>query len=295
MINAAFYLTTIIIWGTTWLGIQYQVGQVPAAWSVTYRFALSGILLICCLPFSKKVTLKGTDHIAMIGQGIFLFSGNYLLFYVGSAYLVSGVVAVIAALIAIMNIINARIFFKTPISIKIVLGALFGIMGLCEVFWSQIKAATHTTEGLHNMLIGLGYCTLATYTASIGNMIAKRNQVYQIPILQGSAYSMCYGAIFSALVAVLMGQSIGFDFSMPYVASLLFLAIFGTVIAFGCYLKLLGNIGPERAAYIFIITPNHAMLLSTFFETFYWENNTFVGIALIIVGNMLVLKKRDQQ
>lgn len=292
MANIAFYLTTTLIWGATWLAIKFQVGQVPAAWSVTYRFGLAGILLIIyCLLTKKSLKIKGPDHLAMILQGIFLFSGNYLLFYVGTEYLVSGIVAVIAALIAVMNIINARLFFKTPFSLKIVIGALLGILGLCEVFWSQIEAATHSQEGLHHMLIGLGYCIVATYVASIGNMIAKRNQMYQLPILQSSAYSMCYGALFTALMAILMKQPISFDTSPIYLYSLLYLALFGTVIAFGCYLKLLGTIGPERVAYIFVITPILAMLISTFFEKFYWQNSTFIGIGLIIIGNILVLAK----
>lgn len=293
MNNWILYFTTILIWGSTWLAIQYQLGEVTPLWSVAYRFFIAGVLLLLyCIVARKRLTFTTREHIAMLLQGIFLFSINYFLYYIGSEYLISGVVAVTFAIVAIMNIINARLFFKTPISLPVVVGSSLGLLGLGEVFWSEIKALATTHDEMHSMFIGLAYCVLATFIASLGNMISKRNQGYQIPILQSNGFAMLYGSLFTALVAMMLRQPMTFDFSTLYVSSLLYLALIGSILAFGCYLKLLGQIGPERASYVFIVIPIISMLLSTVFEGFEWSTGTFVGIVLIIIGNSLVLSSR---
>ena len=293
--DLTLYLATILIWGSTWLAIQYQLGDVSPAWSVTYRFFLAGILLlIYCYGRGLNLKFSRREHGAMVMQGIFLFSGNYLLYYFGSEYLISGVVAVTFALILAMNIVNARIFFGTPITLKIVIGTFLGLLGLTEIFWSQIQALSNSAQETHAMLVGLGYCILATLIASWGNMIAKRNQMYQLPILQSNGLSMCYGATFSGIVALWLGDPMIFNWSPSYIISFLYLSLIGSIVAFGCYLKLLGRIGPERAAYAFVILPVVAMLLSNFFEDFQWQQNTIMGIILIAVGNVLVLKNNKK-
>jgi len=71
----------------------------------------------------------------------------------------------------------------------------------------------------------------------------------------------------------------------------LYLSIFGSIIAFTCYLTLLGKIGADKAAYVTLIIPVIALILSTIFEEYTWTLYAFVGVALILIGNMLVLIK----
>jgi len=68
----------------------------------------------------------------------------------------------------------------------------------------------------------------------------------------------------------------------------------GYGIAFSCYLKLLGEIGPDRAIYIALLTPAIAMVISTFFEGYRWDIYAFLGIILLFSGNILALKMKKQ-
>ena len=292
MNNTFLYITTTLIWGSTWLAIQYQLGKVPPLWSISYRFALAAaILFVVCWLKKSPMRFSLAQHKTIALQGFLLFSLNYILFYLGSAYLISGLVALIFALIMIMNILNSKLFFKTPFSIPIIVGAIIGLSGLWLVFSVELKFLSHTGLERHSMLIGLGLCILATYVASLGNILSKHNQNQHLPILQSNAYGMAYGTLFTALFALTLGQHPSFDWSAHYILSLLFLSIVGSVLAFSAYLKLLGNIGPERAAYIFVVLPILSMLLSTFFENFQWQLSVFIGIALVMVGNILVVRK----
>jgi drug/metabolite transporter (DMT)-like permease len=65
--------------------------------------------------------------------------------------------------------------------------------------------------------------------------------------------------------------------------------VFGSVIAFGCYMTLITRIGADRAAYALVINPIIALLLSTFFEGYTWTSAAAMGVILIVIGNVIVL------
>lgn len=290
----ALYLANVLVWSFTWLAIQYQLGVVPEAWSIFYRFFSAGVLLaIFCIVTRRNLRYSWSEHGLMAIQGILLFSINFLFFYMASAYLISGVIAVTFATLVVMNIINGRIFFKTQLSKKVLLGSVIGMTGLVFVFWVEMKPLMEQPESLHELLLGFGLCIIATLFASFGNMVAKYLQTRrQVPVLQSNGYSMIYGALFTAILALIMQQPMTFDTSPDYLIALLYLSVFGSVIGYGCYLKLVGNIGPERAAYVFIVIPVLALLISTFVENFQWEIGTLAGVVLIGVGNYLVLSNK---
>ena len=140
--------------------------------------------------------------------------------------------------------------------------------------------------------MGLVLALAATLVASLGNMVASRNHRHGLPVLQVNAWSMLYGALFVVGVALASGAPLSFDLSWPYLASLLFLALFGSALAFGAYLTLMGRIGADRAAYTAVAIPIVALLLSTAFEQLRWHLETFTGVAACIGGIALALRRR---
>lgn len=294
MTNFLLYLASALIWSSTWLAIQFQLGHVPATWSVAYRFGLASfILVVICLIRKKSLRFSAHEHLWLAAQGAFLFCGNYILFYLCSKYLISGLVAVIFAGTMIMNIIHSRLLFGTHAERQVFIGAILGIVGLATVFGSQFITLANSSDTRFEMLAGLALGACATILASWGNLISNHNQKrYRMPILQSNAIGMAYGAFFTVIVALLSHSGAPtFDFSVRYMGSLLYLSLFGTVLAFGCYLSLLNRIGPERAAYTYVVLPVIALLLSTEFEGFQWALSTYLGISLVVVGNVLALTK----
>jgi drug/metabolite transporter (DMT)-like permease len=193
-----------------------------------------------------------------------------------------------------INIINSRIIFKAPIKLSVMLSAIIGISGLAIVFISQMSSIyPHHAINHTQQLIGLILCVIATFSASLGNMASAYNQQQKLPIVQSNAYGMLYGTLFTIIIAVLAGQKPTMSWTLPYISSLFYLAIFGSIITFGSYLKLLGQIGPGRAAYIFVIKPVIALIISSFFEGFQWHIITVIGIILILLGNILALYKPE--
>ncbi len=273
-----------VIWGSTWLAITFQLGSVAAEASVVYRFALAALMLAAwCLATGRSLRFPAAQHAWFASQGALLFGLNYLCVYWAEQHIASGLVAVLFSLIVFLNLVGVRVFFATPVNRRTALGAELGVTGVTLLFWREL--AGMQTDALRGILFGLA----ATVFASGGNLLAVRNQRRGIPLLPGVAWGMTYGTLTIAIVAALNDIVWTFDPRPGYVLSLLYLAAFGSVIAFAAYLTLLGKIGAARAGYVGVAVPVVALLLSTVFEHYEWTLPALAGAALCIAGNVLVL------
>ncbi len=288
MYNTFLYLITVLIWGSTWLAIKFQLGVVAPELSIAYRFGLAAsILFIFSLVrrLPLRFNLKSQAYFAL--QGFLLFSLNYILVYLAESYLTSGLVAIIFSGIIILNIIFGAIFLRNPIRLRVVVGGLVGLFGLSLVFWPELTSFDLSS----GRALGFVLAIVATVSASLGNVVSARNQHNDLPVIQTNAYGMLYGAIFMFVLAIFRGAPLQIELTTGYLVSLLYLAIFGSVIAFGSYLTLLGRIGLDRAAYVTVLFPIIALLLSTLFEGLTWGYLQLAGVALVLIGNALVLNK----
>src|SRR5437867_12683124 len=117
------YLTSVLIWGSTWLAITFQFGAVPPAVSVVYRFALAGLILLTwARTKGLRLRFSLSEHLWMALQGFLLFGINYLFVYLAEAEITSGLVAVVFSLLVILNIVGTRLFFRTPLHRATLLG-----------------------------------------------------------------------------------------------------------------------------------------------------------------------------
>ena len=286
----ALFAIATLIWGSTWLAITFQLGDVAPEVSVTYRFALAAVLLAgWCLATGQSLRFSLAQHAWFAAQGTLLFGLNYLWVYEAEQTIASGLVAVLFSLIVFLNLLGVRIFFAIPINRRTLVGALLGVTGVTLLFWREFG---NHHEGTWR---GVAFAVGATVLASGGNLIAVRNQRHGVPLLPGVAWGMAYGALAIALVAAWEGVAWRFDARLPYVASLLYLAAFGSVVAFAAYLTLLGKIGAPRAGYVGVAVPVVALLLSTGFEHYAWTLPALAGAVLCVIGNVLVLMPRPMR
>lgn len=289
MNNSFLYLITVLIWGSTWIAINYQLGDVAPEASVTYRFIIAALILFIFAKFKRlPMSFSRKQHSLFAAFGVCLFGVNYLLLYSAQQYINSALACIAFSTLMLMNIINAKVFFKTEISTSVYLGGAFGLFGIITLFWPQI---TDINLGAATLL-GLGLCLLGTFSASIGNMISIKNQKNNIPIIQANAWGMLYGAIFTSLAVVIQGKQFTFSFEPAYLTSLIYLSLFGSVIAFGCYLSLMTRIGPNKTSYANIIFPAIAVLISTVVEDFVWSEFTIIGLSFVLLGNVVVLTNK---
>lgn len=288
MSNLFLYVLTVVVWGTTWYVIKFQLGVVPADVSVAYRFVLAGLIMLSfCLIKGLKLRFSIKDHGFFLIQGFFLFCLNYILFYQSTFVLTTGLIAVVFTSMLIFNNINSAIFFKTKTSFSTMLAALLGIFGIGLIFWPELDKLNFDHATIYALLLAVA----GSFSASLGNMASMRNQQHKIPVIQANTWSMFYGGGLTSLYAFTSGVTFSFDFSFSYISSLIYLSLFGSVIAFWSYLTLLGRIGAGKAAYATVLFPIVALLISTIFENYQWSLMAFAGVLISLVGNILILKK----
>ena len=287
--NAFLYIIVLLAWGSSWFGISFQLDyDVAPQVSIVWRFLLASLMLfIWCFARGLKLSFPWREHINWLLLGFFLFCINYICAYFGTIYLVSGLVCLIFSTLTLFTVLNGFVFFKKPVRLPILFGAIVGIAGLSIIFSNEISS---TEWSLNSGIVkGFLWMLLATFFASIGMLLSGQMQARKIPVIQSNAFSMLYGSLILITYISFSDISFSFSTSYSYVASLIYLALVASVVGFGVYLKLVGNIGADKASYVNIFTPTIALLLSTLFEDYQWSLIGFVGVILIIIGNIIVL------
>lgn len=284
--SISLYFSAVFIWGSTFFAIKFQLGEVAPELSIAYRFAIASLILFGWSLFKGlPMRFNRKQHLWMAFQGLFLFGLNYLVIYWATSSLTSGLIAVIFSTIVLMNIANSIIFLRKSASMLMIVGALMGLAGIGLIFAPEFTNFTAS----NNSLTGIGLSLLGTFIASLGNIISAHNQKQKMPVIQTNAYGMAYGAIILLVAALFQGEPLNFDLSLAYSLSLLYLALFGSVLAFGCYLTLLGRIGPEKAAYTMVLFPLVALGISTIFENYQWTLSSILGVSLVLLGNIIII------
>jgi drug/metabolite transporter (DMT)-like permease len=287
--NSVLYGLTVAIWGTSWYVMRLQTGVVSEAVVTAYRFLLAAAILIAfCLATHRRLSYGLRDHLFMAIQGSCLFSLNYILFYMAAQDMPSGLMAVCFSTVLLMNIANGALFFRTPVDTRVLLGALLGLCGLTFIFWPEVAAF-----GLHGKAVtGLILSLIATYLASLGNMVTVRHKHAGVPLMESNAIGMAYGAICSLIVTAIMRDPIVYDPRLTFSIALVYLALVASIVGFGCYLTLIRRIGADRAAYTTVLFPIVALGVSTWLEDYHWTQLAGMGVALVLLGNVIVLMRR---
>jgi drug/metabolite transporter (DMT)-like permease len=286
--NLQLFLACVGIWGTTWLAITFQLGRVAPEVSVAYRYLLASALLFAfCTARRLPLRYSRRDHLWLAFLGITMFGTSYVFVYDAEQYVVSGRVAIGYSASPLLGMIGLRICYGTPMTARMTTGSLLGIAGITLVFWPEFARL----GAGHDVVLGVTYTALAVVISSIGSLIARRNHDAQLPIWQSMAWGMLYGSLCSFVMAIASGTPLQFDATVPYVASLLYLTVFGSILAFASYLTLLSRIGAARSGYIGVMTPIVALVISSLMEGFQWHALTVIGIAISVAGNVLVLRR----
>ena len=289
MNNYILFLITLFCWSPTWYLIKFQLGYVDPLVSVFYRFLIAAVIIFIYLVIkNKNLKFSINHHFWFLFFGTCLYSINYVFFYLSNTYLISAFPAIVFSTVVIMNILGETFYFKKKPSLKTLIGATIGMVGIIIIFNDEIFNFS-LSEGTH---IGLFLALIGTFSASTGNMVHQRNLNNNFPVIQTIAYAMLYGSLVTLLVTQVRGAELLFENSMSYISSLLYLSIFGSIFAFVSYLKLLEKVGPGRAGYVGVVMPVLALMISTIFEKLEWQIDLIIGLPILIIGAILVINQK---
>lgn len=285
------FITVTLIWGSTWLVIRDQLGVVPPSWSVAYRFALAGLAMLALALWrrdSLRLEPRALVFVAAVGVAQFVLNFNFV--YRAEAYIASGLVAVIFALLIVPNALLARLFFGQRVTRRFLAGSAVAIAGVALLFVHELRA---DAADPHRTLIGIGFTLLGVLSASVSNVMQSSATARAMPMTTMLAWGMLFGAALDAVWAWATAGPPVFDWRASYIAGLLYLALAASALAFTLYFGVIRAVGPAVAAYSGVLVPIIAMLLSTAFEGYRWSLLAGGGGVLALAGLVIALSARS--
>lgn len=284
------FLIVTLIWGSTWFVIRGQIAEVPASWSVTYRFLIAGLVMLG-LAWLKGQRIRFTApelaYAALIGGLQFTF--NFNLVYAAEHHITSGLVAVVFALLVLPNAVLARMFLGAHFSRRFMFGALFAMLGVALLFVHEVRADPASAG---DTLWGVGLTVAAVLTASVPNVMQASARARALPMMSLLGWSMLFGTSANAIWSLatvgppVIGHSAGFFLGLAY------LSVAASAVTFTLYFGLIRDIGPAKAGFSNVLIPVIAMTISTVFEGYRWTPIALVGGAIVIVGMVIALAPR---
>lgn len=284
------FLAPVAIWASTWHVILYQLGStVPVLTSVGWRFLLAALML-AALARRQGASLKlpPRAHGFALATGVIQYAGNYWAVYEAERYVPSGLVAVLFCLMVFMNALVAWLLWRQPVSRRFLAASSGAVLGVALIFWPEIAA----TGARPDAALGLSLSFFAVVAAVIGGFFTMALTRCGLPLLPVLGWSMGYGAAFLLALSLATGHGLRFDTAWPYVGSLVYLAAFGSVIAFTLYYKLAERRGPAQAALVGVLVPVIALMVSAALEGWQATPLALAGMGLCLVS--LVVATRPQ-
>lgn len=283
------FTLAVVVWGTTWHAILYQLAEAPAVWGVALRFALAGaVCAAVALGRGERLWLGPRGLMLAVFQGFFMYSLSYLCVYEAEHHVPSGLVAVGYSLAPMLNGVASHLIWKTALGPRFLLGSVMGVAGVALIFWPEL---THVEAGGATAL-GLGYTLAAVLLSSVGSLSSSRNRALGLPFWSVMAWGMGAGSLVSMGLALAQGVSLPWPLSLSWWASLLYLSVAGSAVAFACFLGLQQRLGPGPASTVGVATPVLALIVSTALEGFEPTLLTLAGVGLALSGSALALGLR---
>lgn len=249
----ALFALVCLIFSTTWLAIRIGLEDFRPLGSAGLRMLVAFPILLAYVLAKRLAWPRGTgDWVIPLGLGLSMFAVPFALIYYGEQTVPSGLAAVLFAVHAIFVALLAHfVLHDEPLTVGRVIGILVGFAGLIVVFWDRMSG--------HHAWLGEAAIVACAAIQAISSVVVRRTQKGLHPVVLS-----CIGCAVGA--AILLGASFLFEggpmvrLTASGVGAILYLAIFGSVIAFSLSIRLIHELGSNRVAMSVYVTPLAALL-----------------------------------
>ena len=275
------YAIMCAIWATTWLGIKISLHYIPPISGSGARFILAGLALYAVAAARKQIPkMTEVPWKLVLILAAFLFGLNYILTYTAETRLGSGIVSVLFGTLPFFMFGFSSFLLKERTTPRTWLGAVLGFAGVAVISLAGGVSGSP--------LFGLAVLGAAASSA-FANVYAKRHS-YNNPLVTLPPSMLIAGIVVFVLGLFVEHPLLTRALEPGSIASLLYLALLGSCLAFFLNLWLLHRIDASTVGLSSLIIPVVAVIVGVVFggESFGWRD--FAGAALVIVGMWIALK-----
>ena len=284
------FLLVALIWGSTWYVITGQIAEVPAHWSIAYRFALATPAMFLLATIMRRgLSMPGRAHKLALAMGLFQFCGNFTFVYLSELHLTSGIVALMIGMMMVPNAILAKFWLGQPVTRRFIGGSAIALSGIALLLVNEARVAP--LEG--SVALGATMALVAMLSASIANVIQAGPAGKDVPLVTLLGWAMLYGTAIDVVLALLLAGAPVLPRDPQYWLGTAWLALAGSVTTFPLYYGLVRKLGAGRAAYNGVLVVVIAMIISTVLEGYSWTALASGGATLAMIGLVVALRARQ--
>lgn len=269
-------LTTYLVWGSTYLGIQLALVSFPPFFLMASRFCVAGVLLFAWLKWRGAPTPSLREWRDALIIGTLLLGGGMGLTALGEQTVASGLTAVFIASAPLMLAVFAGLFGQWPTG-REWLGILVGFSGV-----ALLAAGGDFSAHPTGVLCVLG--AVASWT--FGSVLAQK-KMQLAPGAMGFASEMIMGGLALWVISLVRGETMS-PMTMPALASWAYLVVAGSLAAFSAYMYLLSNVSNALASSYAYVNPVIAVGLGTLVAHESIGSRELLAMG-IILGSVIML------
>ncbi len=283
----AALVVVYIVWGSTYLGIRIVVDSMPPLLAAGARFLVAGLALAAILmlrggPARMRVTRSQLAGAAFVG-GALLLVGNGLV-SIGEETVPSALAALIVGVIPLVVLILRRLAGET-ITRAGIGGVVLGFVGL------GILVVPRGIEGTTDLL-GMVLLIVASISWATGSFFSSRLPMPR-DALVSAAYQLMLGGVMLLVTGLVVGEWARVEaggFSQASIVSLVYLIVFGSVLAYTAYTWLLQNAPISRVATYAYVNPVVAVVLGVFVLDERLDPVMIIGAILIVASVAFIIR-----
>ncbi len=270
-----------LIWGTTWLAIKFGLHSLAPMTGVGLRFLIAGAFLYAVAYLRRElISFRDVPWKVVLILAALLFGLNYILTYMAETKLESGLVAVLFGTLPFFAFAFARVMLGEEITPRIWFGSIIAFAGVAVV------SLTGTVEA--SPLYALAAIGAAASSA-FANVYAKRHSHHR-PLATLPPAMVIAGAVVLALGLIFERTDWSAAFATPSLIALLYLAIFGSGIAFFAMMWVLQRLPVSIVGLSSLIFPVIAIAVGAAIGGEHVTSRELLGSAFVIVGLWIAMR-----
>ena len=275
---AALYALICLIWGSTWLAIKVGLEGVPPFWGAGLRFLIAAAIVGIMLVLRRtRISLTRDDKICIISLAVFVFWLDYAAVYWAEMHITSGLTAVLFSTMPLVTALLSAYWTRTEVlSGRKIAGILVGVVGTALLFWPQEQLGTMQALGMLSSLAG-------AVCAAINLVMLKKYGRHSDPFVL-NFFGMGLGAICLLVMSALLERDVPVVWTRANVIALLYLAVFGSVVAFSAYYYLVKRMDATIVSLSTLVIPIVALALGRMFLDEMVTPTAVAGIVTILAG-----------
>jgi drug/metabolite transporter (DMT)-like permease len=275
------YTICAIVWGTTWYAIRVCIapGGYPTLPSAAIRFSIAAICLVSIylIGFGRPGPEHRKQWLWLIFAGL-LNAVSYSLVYIAEENISGGLASVLFSTEPIAIAILVTLFHIERVKKNELFGAIIAFVGVIIIFWDRLNVA-------ENQAIGIIFVLVAVFISGYFVIIIKHQAGKINPLASASIFITTTSIVLWIASFVRGWESLPWPPPVMPTVALLYLSIFGSVIAFAVFFYLLKRISLMGSVTLVFLIPIIALIVDAFWETeVQLSSSTYIGSAVTLFG-----------